>query len=199
MIESYTNKIRVLDIVHGTSVDGPGLRTAIYGAGCIHQCTGCHNPQSWDPTGGISRNIREIAEDVLSEELDVTFSGGDPMFQPEAFAQLAKIIRENSALDIWCYTGYRIEQLLVNPRRRVLLEQVDVLVDGPFVQNLRDITILFRGSSNQRLIDVPATLAQHHVVLYTPLDVTYEYVSKLRRTVLTSLSVRAITPHFSGE
>jgi len=184
MTESYTSNIRLLDIVHGTSVDGPGLRTSIYGAGCTHHCPGCHNPQSWDPAGGVSRSIEEVAEEVLAEELDVTFSGGDPMFQPEAFARLAQLIHANSSHDIWCYTGYRIEQLFADPRRRALLEQVDVLVDGPFVQSLRDLSLLFRGSSNQRLIDVPATLAQHQVVLYVPMDVTYEYVAKPRQTIL---------------
>jgi len=190
MTVSYTNSIRLLDIVYGTSVDGPGLRTSIYGAGCTHQCPGCHNPQSWDPSGGFPRGIEEVAEEVLAEELDVTFSGGDPMFQPEAFTQLARLIRQQSTHDIWCYTGYRIEQLVHDPVRRALLEEVDVLVDGPFVQRLRDLSLLFRGSSNQRLIDVPATLAQHQVVLYTPMDVTYEYVAKPRQTILTPSAVQ---------
>ncbi len=184
MTESCINNIRLLDIVHGTSVDGPGLRTSIYGAGCTHHCPGCHNPQSWDPNGGVVRSIAEVAEEVLAEDLDVTFSGGDPMFQPEAFTQLAKLIRQRSTHDIWCYTGYRIEQLVRDPRRIALLEQVDVLVDGPFVQHLRDLSLLFRGSSNQRLIDVQATLAQQQVVLYAPLDVTYEYIARPRQAVL---------------
>lgn len=195
MTESYINSIRLLDIVHGTSVDGPGLRTSIYGAGCAHHCPGCHNPQSWDPAGGVLRNIDEVAEEVLAEDLDVTFSGGDPMFQPEAFAQLAKIIRNHSTHDIWCYTGYRVEQLLTDSRRRALLEQVDVLVDGPFVQGQRDLSLLFRGSSNQRLIDVPATLALQQVVLYKPVDVTYEYVAKPRQALLSSSPTKA--PVFS--
>ena len=191
MTELYINSIRILDIVHGTSVDGPGLRTSIYGAGCTHQCPGCHNPQSWDPSGGTSVSVREVAEEVLAEGLDVTFSGGDPMFQPEAFTLLAKIVRANSTHDIWCYTGYRIERLFSDPRRRALLEQVDVLVDGPYVQSLRDLSLLFRGSANQRLVDVSATLAQDRVVLYTPEDVTYEYISKPRQAILPSSPRRA--------
>lgn len=184
MTASYTNNIRLLDIVHGTSVDGPGLRTSIYGAGCVHHCLGCHNPQSWDPAGGYERSIMAVAEEVLVEDMDVTFSGGDPMFQPVAFTLLAREIHRQSSHTIWCYTGYHIEQLLVDPLRRALLEQVDVLVDGPFVQSLRDLSLLFRGSSNQRLIDVPATLAQQQVVLYTPMDATYEYITRPRQTRL---------------
>ncbi len=184
MTESCISNIQLLDIVYGTSVDGPGLRTSVYGAGCTHQCPGCHNPQSWDPLGGEARSIESVAEEVLAEDLDVTFSGGDPMFQPEAFARLAALIRQQSAHDIWCYTGYRIEQLVHDPRRRALLEQVDVLVDGPFVQSLRDLSLRFRGSANQRLIDVQATLAQHQVVLYVPEEVTYDLVARPRQAVL---------------
>jgi len=165
-------------------VDGPGLRTSVYGAGCTHHCLGCHNPQSWDPAGGSLRSIEEVAEEVLAEELDVTFSGGDPMFQPEAFTRLANLIHRHSSHDIWCYTGYRIEQLVHDPLRRALLEQVDVLVDGPFVQSQRDLTLLFRGSSNQRLIDVQASLLQHQVILYTPMDVTYEHITRPRQKLL---------------
>ena len=181
MTELCTNSIRLLDIVHGTSVDGPGLRTSIYGAGCTHQCLGCHNPQSWDPAGGFARSIEAVAEEVLEEDLDVTFSGGDPMFQAEAFTLLAQEIHRHSSHSIWCYTGYRIEQIVSHPVRRALLEQVDVLVDGPFVQSLRDLSLLFRGSSNQRLIDVRATLMQHQVVLYTPMDITYEHIARPRQ------------------
>lgn len=188
-----------MDIVYGTSVDGPGLRTAIYGAGCIHRCLGCHNPQSWDSDGGVLRGIEEVAGDVLAEGQDVTFTGGDPMFQPEAFARLAKIIHENSTHNIWCYTGYCIEQLWVDSRRRALLDQIDVLVDGPFRQDLRDLSLLFCGSSNQRLIDIPTTLAQHRVVLYTPPDVTYEHAAEPRRLALDPPPDRASVVRFLWE
>ena len=99
---------------------------------------------------------------------NVTFSGGDPMYQPEGFAELARAIHEHTEKDIWCYTGFTFETLLANPRQRALLEQVDVLVDGPFVRTLRDESLLFRGSSNQRLIDVKASLLQGHAVLWQP-------------------------------
>lgn len=89
----------------------------------------------------------------------VTFTGGDPMYQPEGFAELARAIRSRTPQkDIWCYTGFLFEQLMNNPRQKALLEVVDVLVDGPFVKQLRDETLLFRGSRNQRLIDVRKSL-----------------------------------------
>ena len=95
----------------------------------------------------------------------VTFSGGDPMYQPEGFAELAHAIRERTPRkDIWCYTGFVFENLLVNPRQRALLEQLDVLVDGPFIKAQRDETLCFRGSRNQRIIDVQASLTQDQVI-----------------------------------
>ena len=95
---------------------------------------------------------------------NVTFSGGDPMYQPEGFTELARAIRQRTQKTIWCYTGFTFEQLQHNPRQRALLELIDVLVDGPFVKSLRDETLHFRGSRNQRLIDVPRSLEQGKAV-----------------------------------
>ena len=100
---------------------------------------------------------------------NVTFTGGDPMYQPEGFAELARAIRQRTKKTIWCYTGFTYETLLTNPRQRPLLELLDVLVDGPFVKALRNEDLLFRGSKNQRLIDVRQSLAQNQVVAYIPL------------------------------
>ena len=109
--------ISILDIVEDTVVDGPGFRTAIYAAGCPHQCLGCHNPNSWEKEHGRWMDTGEILQKVLSDEFaDVTFSGGDPMFQPEGFTELAVSIKRHSPKNIWCYTGYTFEQLLRNPR-----------------------------------------------------------------------------------
>lgn len=99
---------------------------------------------------------------------NVTFTGGDPMYQPEGFTELAHAIREYTDKDIWCFTGFTYETLLNNPRHRQLLEQIDVLVDGPFIKALRDESLLFRGSSNQRLIDVPQSLKAGQVILFQP-------------------------------
>ena len=97
---------------------------------------------------------------------NVTFSGGDPMYQPEGFTELAKAIKTRTDKDIWCYTGFTFESLVSNPRQKALLEKIDVLVDGPFVKSQRDETLHFRGSRNQRLIDVPASLREGKVCLY---------------------------------
>ena len=95
---------------------------------------------------------------------NVTFSGGDPMYQPEGFTELARAIHERTQKDIWCYTGFTFEQLLINPRQRGLLEHIDVLVDGPFIKEQRDETLVFRGSRNQRIIDVQTSLQQGRIV-----------------------------------
>lgn len=157
--------ISVLDIVHDTMVDGPGFRTTIYCAGCTNACPGCHNPQSWDIRNGHPVSTDELLDEILSDPFaNVTFSGGDPMFQAGGFAELAQAIREKSDKTIWCYTGLLYEQILQHPEQKRLLTLLDVLVDGPFVQKLRDEDLYFRGSSNQRIIDVQKSLSSGEVV-----------------------------------
>ena len=147
-------------------VDGPGFRTSIYCAGCRHRCPGCHNPQSWDFGGGREMSTEEIMRIIVADPYaNVTFSGGDPMYQATGFAELAHAIRRRTNKDIWCFTGFRFEEL-IQPEQRELLEQIDVLVDGPYVASLRNPDLLFRGSSNQRLIDVQASLFSGDVVLW---------------------------------
>lgn len=159
--------IRLLDILHDTTVDGPGFRTSIYCAGCGHHCPGCHNPQSWDFSAGYDVEIDQLMQDIKNDPFaDVTFSGGDPFFQAEEFAALAVRIKAETTKTIWCYTGYLYERLLEMPSSRRLLEQLDVLVDGPFIMSQRDEDLLFRGSTNQRLIDVQASLKTGNVVLW---------------------------------
>lgn len=154
-----TNSIRVLDIRYGTSVDGPGLRTSIYCSGCGNRCEGCHNPQSWDPDGGIETSVAELFDKIVEADMNVTFTGGDPMFRPEGFLQLARLVRERTDKTIWCYTGCLFEDLLKNPRCRALAELCDVVVDGPFILAERDLSLRFRGSRNQRIIDVARSLS----------------------------------------
>ena len=159
--------ISVLSIIEDTMVDGPGFRTSVYCAGCRHQCPGCHNPQSWDFSGGQPMTTDEMMRVIEADPFaqGVTFSGGDPMYQPEGFAELARAIRQRTPQkDIWCYTGFLFEQLLNNPRQRALLELIDVLVDGPFLRDQRDETLCCRGSRNQRIVDVQASLTNGHVV-----------------------------------
>ncbi len=157
--------ISILSIVHDTMVDGPGFRTSIYCAGCPNHCPECHNPQSWDITHGTMTSTEDIMKEIMSDPFaNVTFSGGDPMFQAEGFAELARAIREQSDKDIWCFTGYKYENLLKNSKQVELLKLIDVLVDGPFVKALRDEDLFFRGSSNQRIINVKKSLASGKVV-----------------------------------
>lgn len=161
--------ISVIRIVEDTMVDGPGFRTSIYCAGCPNACPGCHNPQSWDINTGHKMSTDEIMEVIEADPFaNVTFSGGDPMYQAEGFTELAKAIRQRTDKNIWCFTGFTYETLLKKEKQRALLEQIDVLVDGPFVQKLKDEDLLFRGSKNQRLIDVKASMRSGEVVLYRP-------------------------------
>ena len=161
--------IQVLDIIEDTMVDGPGFRTSIYCAGCHHECPGCHNPQSWNPGGGHPMTTDEVMKIIVADPYaNVTFSGGDPLYQAEGFTELARAIRSQTQKTIWCYTGFTFEAIVKIPRYRQLLDEIDVLVDGPFVKSLRDEDPLFRGSSNQRLIDVPASLAKGEVVEFHP-------------------------------
>ena len=158
--------ISILEIVEDTTVDGPGFRTSVYSSGCPHRCPGCHNPQSWDIDNGHPVEIEDILKVILDDPFaDVTFTGGDPMFQPQGFTALAKAIKQHSNKNIWCYTGYRFEELLQNPAQRTLLEQIDTLVDGRFIEALKDEELRFRGSSNQRIIDVQASLRKGDIVV----------------------------------
>lgn len=159
--------INILKILHDTTVDGPGFRTSIYCAGCRHACKGCHNPQSWDFNGGHAMEVDELLQEVLSDPFaDVTFSGGDPLYQAKGFAELARRIKSESKKTIWCYTGFLFEELLHNTEAMELLAYTDVLVDGPFMQDLRDEELLFRGSRNQRIIDVQPSLRLKEAVLW---------------------------------
>lgn len=177
--------LRVLNISQGTSVDGPGLRTSIYFAGCHHQCPGCHNPESWSFEGGEERTVEEIMEVVRYNRFPVTFSGGDPLYIAKDLIPLAREIRmffnahpeyikpspqgesrrgasEDSDV-LWIYSGFRYEDVKDRDGVRELFEYADVLVDGPYVDALnphsvsggsKGAPLRFRGSSNQRFIDL---------------------------------------------
>jgi anaerobic ribonucleoside-triphosphate reductase activating protein len=111
-------------------------------------------------------STEDILKEILTDEFaDVTFTGGDPMYQAEGFAELAEAIKRSSSKNIWCYTGYTFEMLKQNPQALRLLKSIDVLVDGRFEESLHDPDLLFRGSSNQRIIDVQESLKQQKTVL----------------------------------
>lgn len=142
---------RVLDIVRGTTVDGPGFRTAIYFAGCDHRCPGCHNPQSWDFNAGSPMTLEELMDVIREEDFDVTLTGGDPLYHAQDIASLAKaIVMEGHS--VWLYTGFTIEQIKASDTLSAPLPYLEAIVEGPYIESLRDPDLLFRGSSNQRII-----------------------------------------------
>ncbi|MCM1337337.1 MAG: anaerobic ribonucleoside-triphosphate reductase activating protein [Candidatus Amulumruptor caecigallinarius] len=152
MTEWSTSKtLRVLDIKEGTIVDGPGLRTSIYFAGCSHHCPGCHNPESWDPDTGQLVSVAELMDVITDNGFDVTFSGGDPLMQIDAILPLAESIK-NSGLGLWVYTGYTYSLIEQSQSLSRILKFADAVVEGRFELNLRDTSLHFRGSSNQRII-----------------------------------------------
>ena len=149
--------MRILDIIHQTTADGPGFRVSVYAAGCNHRCPGCHNPQSWDMKGGREMTVEEVFAEIEKDDFStgVTFTGGDPFYQVEEFAELAKLIKERTTKNIWCYTGFTYEEILENEKLSVLLPYLDALVDGPYIESQRDVSLRFRGSKNQRIIEHP--------------------------------------------
>ncbi|MGL4992677.1 MAG: anaerobic ribonucleoside-triphosphate reductase activating protein [Bacteroidales bacterium] len=162
-----SGEISLLRVVKDTVVDGPGVRISLYGAGCGHRCSGCHNSSSWSIAQGEVFALRELAEELLADtHSNITFTGGDPLFQVESFAELARVIKANSQKSIWCYTGYRIEEVLSSSTLSMILPYIDVLVDGRFEQDLLSPSLPFRGSSNQRLIDVKATLRDGEIRIF---------------------------------
>lgn len=140
-----------------TIVDGEGIRYSIYLSGCRHHCKGCHNKASWNPQAGsllTQQKVDEIINEINANPLldGITFSGGDPFYNPEEFLPLIKTIKERTNMNIWCYTGYTYEQLMDMEVCREILKLVDVLVDGKFIEDLYSPYLEFRGSSNQRII-----------------------------------------------
>lgn len=149
--------MRILDIIHQTTADGPGFRVSVYAAGCNHRCPGCHNPQSWDMKGGREMTVEEVFAEIEKDDFStgVTFTGGDPFYQVEEFTELAKLIKERTTKNIWCYTGFTYEEILEDEKLSVLLPYLDALVDGPYIESQRDLSLRFRGSKNQRIIEHP--------------------------------------------
>jgi anaerobic ribonucleoside-triphosphate reductase activating protein len=151
-------QVRVSGIVKNSIVDGPGIRYAIFGQGCPLKCPNCHNPDTHDFFGGEMMNISDIVREIESDPLlqGVTFSGGEPFAQAEAFAELAGRIPQQHII---CYSGYTFEELLARPETHELLTKIEVLVDGRFESALRqNLQQRFRGSANQRAIDVKESL-----------------------------------------
>ena len=156
-------------IVGDSIVDGPGIRTTVFSQGCPHHCPGCHNPETWAFGCGTPVAEETVLEIVRSNPLcrGVTFSGGEPFAQAAEFASLARLLKA-AGYEVASYSGYTFEQLLAGtPEQRELLETVDVLIDGPFLREQRSLELSFRGSRNQRILDVPKSLAAGEAVCIT--------------------------------
>lgn len=173
-IPDYNNKfvgdgsgvIYYMDIKYDTIVDGIDFRNTIYCAKCNIHCDECQNPQSWDIRNGKPISIKKLAQILLENGNDITFSGGECTLQAKGFIKLAQILKEHKK-NIWIYSGRLYEDLIKNPQTKILLDNVDVLVDGKFVKDLKNIDLLFRGSSNQRIIDLNRTRECGNITLWT--------------------------------
>lgn len=163
-------QLKIAGLHKNSVVDGPGLRTVVFVQGCPHNCCGCHNPETHDQDGGSRVEINELAEQILAEKglSGATFSGGEPFMQSKALSVLAAILKERG-INLVVYSGYTFEQLTEmakgDPAVAELLAAADLLIDGPYVQEERDLSVLYRGSRNQRIIDVPQSLQSGTVIL----------------------------------
>lgn len=162
--------IRIAGIIKESIVDGPGIRMVVFAQGCKHKCPGCHNPETHSFNGGTLVTVDSILELAKKNPLldGITFSGGEPFEQAEAFAVLAQEVKKLN-LDIVTYTGYTYEYILENSSRHrgwgALLDKTDILVDGRYEANKRNLLLKFRGSENQRIIDVKRTKAENRIVI----------------------------------
>lgn len=156
-------------------VDGEGIRTVLWTQGCIHNCKGCHNPSTHSFDEGVLIDVEDVKEELASFRFQdgITLSGGDPFCQPEAVYEIAKYAKE-IGLNVWCYTGYTFEKLLLMSKKNKhiynLLNSIDVLVDGKFELDKRSLNCAFRGSTNQRLIDVKKSIENDKIVEITKYD-----------------------------
>lgn len=165
-------KIRLAgEMTTDSIVDGEGIRSVIWCQGCIHNCPGCHNPETHSFSSGFLKEISEVLQEISELEFQdgITLSGGDPLCQIDACLEIAKYC-QMSGLNVWCYTGYKMEDLLKRIEKeqklKELLLNVDVLVDSPFILELKSYDVPFRGSKNQRLINSCESVKQNKVVLY---------------------------------
>lgn len=153
-------------IVSDSIVDGPGIRTTIFCQGCPHHCEGCHNPETWDFGCGTDMDEETLLNIVQSNPLcrGVTFSGGEPFAQASGFARLARLLKEKG-YEVASYTGYTFEELLAgSDDQKALLQAIDILIDGPFLLAEKSLEVPFRGSKNQRILDVKQSLLQGKAV-----------------------------------
>ncbi len=163
------NKVYLASKIQSDSIlDGDGLRAVIWFQGCSHNCEGCHNPETHAFNVGLELDLEEVYEmiDELENQDGITFSGGDPMFQPEAFLEILKYVKMKE-YNVWTYTGFLYDDLIkMRPIYKEILSHIDVLIDGPFILSEKSYNVKYRGSKNQRLIDVPKSLKENKVIKY---------------------------------
>lgn len=161
--------LRIAGIVYDSIVDGPGLRTTVFLQGCGRNCKGCHNPQTHDYSGGELMSLEETFSKITATVCkNVTFSGGEPFDQADELINLAILLTAHD-YHIMAYTGYTFEEIVNDSKKLALLQYIDILVDGPFIEEQKTTSACYKGSSNQRVIDVSESLAQGAVVL-SPCD-----------------------------
>ncbi len=167
IVLNMTSKIRLASPLQlESTVDGPGYRFVVWTQGCPHHCPFCHNPQTHAYNGGYIEDVQTIIDELNNKQLQsgVTLSGGEPFEQPLPLIEIAKAAKANR-LNVWAYTGYNFEDLLEKEDTRELLNHIDVLVDGKFINDLKHYQLRFKGSLNQRIIDVQKSLKENVVVL----------------------------------
>ncbi len=154
------------DLQRDSIVDGEGIRSVLWTQGCGHHCPGCQNPSTWSFNEGMLVDLEDVflALDELEGQDGITFSGGDPVYQASACTLIAKHAK-SIGLNVWCYTGFLYEDMLKDEDRREFLNYIDVLVDGKFILKEKSLSLYFKGSRNQRIIDVPKSLATNKVCL----------------------------------
>lgn len=160
------NIIYVASINENTIVDGEGFRTSLYVSGCDIRCEGCHNKSLWDMQSGSAMTMDEVYEKLTKGFTDITFIGGEPMMQAAALSKLAEKIKSSTQKNIWIYSGRTYEEIIENEKHLNLLKYCDVLVDGPYDQKRRVANLRFKGSENQRIIDVKKSLKNGRTVLW---------------------------------
>lgn len=164
-------KIRLFGTVDDSIVDGPGLRYTIFTQGCFHNCSGCHNPKSHDINGGYLKDIQDILSEITANPLldGITLSGGEPMLQVKPLIEICKEVKA-MGLNIVVYSGFTYEEILKDAKKKELLQLCDMFIDGKFEQDKKSLALLYRGSANQRLINVQESLKQGKVIEYQIID-----------------------------
>lgn len=159
--------LRIMQITYSSAVDGEGFRDTLFLNYCPHHCVGCHNPQTWDKENGKNVTLREVYNDLTKSYVtNITYSGGEPFCQAENLTILTRHIKENTSKTIWIYSGYTFEQLINDSVKFELLKLCDVLVDGKFEKEFFKENLRFKGSTNQRIIDIQKSLKENKVILW---------------------------------